>query len=149
MKDTNVDPTLCAAYGCPCKGSMTSSTGGTDKWYCAHHFGRDAISWQKITAELNRLGFIAEALQNINEHAGKDDWPEVYRGIQQQLQVNTRNDLLRNKTESLSAWYQRLDAELHNACKGSKPAPELELKTVPTAEINHFQRVTLSVPEHA
>lgn len=149
MNDHTVDKTMCAAFGCPCKGTMTNSTGGTDKWYCSHHFGRDAISWSKITAELNRLGFIAEALQKINGHAGKHDWKEVYRRIQQDLQVNMRADLLRQSDESLSAWYLRLDAELYKACKGSKPAPELPLQTEPTANVDHFQRASAFVHEHA
>lgn len=123
MKDTNVDPTRCAAFGCPCAGTSSSSTGGTDKWYCGYHAGRDAISWQKITGELNRLRFVVESMEKIIDNKGTEGWEKVYRGIQQEFQINTRSDLLRKKEESLFAWYSRLDAELHNACKGSKPHP--------------------------
>lgn len=152
INDHTVDPTLCAAYGCPCKGAMNSSTSGTDKWFCGYHYGRDGISWQKVTAELNRLSFIVTAMQSINESAGREEWPKVYRSIQQELQINQRGDLLRAETESLAKWYRRLDSELQNACQGTKPPPELALTPAkPETEgvADSWQRASFQVPEHA
>lgn len=149
MSDHTVDPSRCAAYGCPCLGTTTNSTGGSDKWFCGYHAGTDAISWARISNELNRLSFIVLAMEKINTYRSRYEWTKVYREIQNELRLNQRGDLLLVEGESVSAWYRRLDAELEKVCKGSKPPPELPLQTVPTAEVDHFQRVQLAVPEHA
>lgn len=146
MNDHTVDHSLCAAYGCPCKGTMTQSTSGSDKWFCGHHFAQDAIAWQRITAELNRLGYIVSAMQKITASRDKEDWPAVYREIRQELGINQRNNLLCQPQEGVSHWYARLDAELRNGVRDRRPAPELPLPTEPQAET--WQRVQMPVPEH-
>lgn len=149
----NVDPSLCAAHGCPCLGTSSNSTSGTDKWFCGYHAGTDAISWQRITTELNRMAFVVSAMQNINKYRSRYEWEKVYREIQNDLRLNQRGDLLRHEGESITAWYARLDSELEKVCKGSQPNFDLMPKAagpvVDPGASDSWQRATFPVPEPA
>lgn len=153
MNDHTVDKSLCAAFGCPCAGTTTSSTGGTDKWFCGYHAGTDAISWQRITTELNRLSFVVSALQKITRYRGRYEWEKVYREIQNELRLNQRGDLLRALDESVSAWYARLDSELESVCKGTQPAldllPAANGPVIDPGASDSWKRASFPVPEHA
>jgi hypothetical protein len=153
MIDHTVDKSLCAAFGCPCVGTTTSSTGGTDKWFCGYHAGTDAISWQRITTELNRLSFVVDSLRKITRYRGRYEWEKVYREIQNDLRLNQRGDLLRQEHESVSAWYARLDSELESVCKGAQPTLDLLPRaagpvTDPGAS-DSWQKASSFVPEPA
>lgn len=152
INDHTVDPTRCAAYGCPCMGTTTNSTGGTDKWFCGYHAGTDAISWARISNELNRLSFIVLSMEKINRFRSRYEWEKVYREIQNDLRLNQRSDLLLLSGESVSSWYARLDSELEKVCKGTQPALGLVPQSAPVVDpgaSDSWKRASFPVPEHA
>lgn len=112
-----VDPTKCTAYGCPMPGTSSSGTNGSKHdWLCRHHFGRNAMEWPHITAELNRLRWLAQAVSAIHITYGSSRWVPVARKIKQQCMLNQRGDLLPKQGESAMDWARRLDQELLATC---------------------------------
>lgn len=112
------DPRQCAAYGCPMPGSMSASTTGTSEWHCWLHFGASPGRWQRITADLNRVQWLAHAIVKLRrDHGGKrEQWAETYRDATQAMRANQRGDLVRTKDETLPQWFARLDGALRACC---------------------------------
>jgi hypothetical protein len=143
------DPCRCAAYGCQMPGAMTTSTTGSSEWLCWLHFGRDAVQWQAITAELNRVAWLVDAVQAIRRYSSRATvWPVVYRNVKKAITLNERSDLLNLKNESASAWALRLDAELRNIASGDAPMPLLQQVVDPGA-LESWKKAEFKVPEHA
>lgn len=143
------DPCSCAAYGCPMPGAITTSTTGSSEWLCQLHFGRDAVQWQAITAELNRVAWLVDAVQAIRRYSGRPAiWPVVYRNIKQAFVLNQRADLLNASSESAAAWALRLDAELRSMASGNAPMPLLQPVVDPGAS-ESWKKATFEVPEPA
>lgn len=149
MSEQNQDPTRCHVFGCPCLGAIASSTSGTNRWMCGYHHGRDAVAWPKITTHLQRLSYIVAAIEKIDLHRNAAEWPDVYRGIAQEFVSNMRRDLLPASGERIAMWRHRLDAELSNAVRSSRPPVELPLQQ-PSAQATHtFQKVSFPDPSPA
>lgn len=145
--DHEVDTTRCAAHGCPMPGSVTSSTSGTQQWFCHFHYNRDAIAWQKVTAELNRMAWLVAACNAIRAKQCSDDWPATYRTIQNEMRQHQRSDLLYGDADKgIRAWLHRLDGELAKACSSHQ---QREIVTTPTEKSDSWKRVQHSAPEYA
>jgi hypothetical protein len=141
--DHEVDHTRCAAHGCPMPGSVTSSTSGTQQWFCHFHLNCDVVSWNRISNELNRLGWLVAACSAIRAKQCSDDWPATYRKIQHEIRQHSRSDLLYNDKIDVGvrAWLHRLDSEIAKACNSK---PQLALVK---AAADTWQRVQHEVPE--
>lgn len=111
MNDTQVDHSLCMAHGCNMIASMSLSTKGDD-WCCFIHVKAERDDWQAITAELNRLGWLVEAVKCIRANAPEKKMVEVRRNIG----LAQRSDLLRKESESAQQWYVRLENVLAESC---------------------------------
>ena len=107
------DPALCAAYGCPCIGTMSSGTSGNAQWWCWLHYGRDASRFQAITAEINRLSWLALAIRDIRMFGGMFEWPAYYKRITEEITLAQRSDLLWKKAEALGEGQIRLEREFN------------------------------------
>lgn len=143
MTSTSVDKTRCIAFGCPCKGTINSSTTGGDKWFCSFHFNRDAIAWQKITAELNRLHWLVGTIQDLRlAYTNTPEiWAEAARAGKQCVVANQRSDLLPAVGESGADWIKRLDHVLA-AAVGTAPRPDqVQPGLLDAADPNSFKRV--------
>ena len=105
---------FCSAYGCPMNGTMSDGFGTKKKWWCWLHYGRDVSRFQAITAEINRLSWLALAIRDIRSYSGSKDWPKVYMRIKKDIGLAQRNDLqfLGNSVESKNKWLRRLEEEL-------------------------------------
>jgi hypothetical protein len=68
------DLSRCAAYGCPCRASITL---GGDQWLCAAHSLVVSDQWQRVTSKLRDndwlIGFIGE-IQKMDRN--QDNWRE-------------------------------------------------------------------------
>lgn len=129
----------CAAYGCPLAGSM----GGEGKWYCFCHVGRSSSDNDNITRAIQDLDFVAQSTLDIRGARGSDQWPTIYRNIQQRLIRAGREDLLLSPAKDssphrpnqpvLTIWLMRLERELIEASarKDNRKAGA----TVQTAEV--------------
>jgi len=144
----DVDMSKCFAFGCPCPGTTRSSTSGGANWVCSHHLGTDAIAWQRITAELNRIKWLLDVAQGIQMFYGTEKWERVYRQIQRDIIANQRSDLLFSAANDItvSAWLRRLNTEINRATISHRQA---EILINPTQAPDPMKRVQLSMPAHA
>jgi hypothetical protein len=113
----------CSAYGCKLLGTMTASTTGSSEWFCWLHFGKPAAQWQRITAEINRLGWLADIIRGVRMHYAGEAWADTYRAAKQSITVNQSGHLLKTESESVKAWMLRLEGALSAAC--SEPVKEV------------------------
>lgn len=147
MKDTQVDHSMCAAYGCPC--AATASTGGAN-WYCTYHFGTEATNWARITLELKRLEWLLIVCRGIRAWYGTARWEKVYRMIRHDIRLNQRGDLL-FKPEldgSVSNWLRRLETYIDHSARGALQ-PSLPVTPQQQATQDPMQRVQFAVPQAA
>jgi len=111
---------MCAAFGCPLLGSLSSSTLGDGKWACFCHFGKQVGTNDAITARLNSdaLRPIVNATIDIRRFAGTDEWEVVHKGIRGAFKRIGRNGLLSTKDDySVRGWLLRLEAALIHATR--------------------------------
>lgn len=104
----------CAAYGCKQCGTMTRSTIGGSNWLCAIHFAADQEDWQAITAEINRLSWLVDAIKVLRDNDLNPDssWRTE---VNKSMSLAQRNDL-RDNGETVRAWLARLDKVLTDSC---------------------------------
>lgn len=118
---------LCAAYGCPLVGTSTSSTSGSDEWWCFAHYGLDYGQVQAATSEINRVSWLAEACNAVRRHAPNTPGSrEAFALIQHELTLHQRKDLLPIANETRKAWLNRLEGTLLAMVREvAKPAVQL------------------------
>ena len=142
------DPRQCSAYGCPMPGTMTGSTSGTSEWQCWLHFGRNIGSWQRISAELNRMQWLGATIVTLRrDYGGKiATWTETYRLAVQSIRAGQRSDLLMVPAdESVLQWIARLEAALSKACAEEDRGPR-QKPLVTEQPADTFARVGFEVP---
>jgi len=113
---------LCAAYGCPLIGSMSSSTSGSTDWWCFAHFGVNGPQLQAITSELHSLEWLAQAVHDVRFHdkPGTEVSRRAFAIIEHQLALHHRTDLLWTRPsadgtvpgEKRYRWLERLENAL-------------------------------------
>ena len=111
---------LCAAYGCPLIGSMSTSTSGSTDWWCFAHFGATPGQYQAITSELHSLEWLAQAVHDVRFHdkPGTEASRRAFQAIEHQLTLHKRPDLLwirpsmTHQGEKRYRWLERLEAAL-------------------------------------
>ncbi|MEC5164049.1 hypothetical protein RCH08_005239 [Janthinobacterium sp. CG_S6] len=143
---------LCAAYGCPMVGTTTSSTQGTNEWWCWLHFAKDAGRFQRITAELHRLDWLAKAATDIRLLLKRPEWPAAFARIEHDLMLANRPDLRWTDGESERQWMERLERELSSIIGEDSQAPRQQpLIATSQAKPDHgtFSRVSISPPQGA
>jgi hypothetical protein len=127
---------------------MSSSSSGSDRWYCGFHFNRDANAWQRITAELNRLHWLVGSIHDLRLTYSNENWADTAKTAMFTLRQNQRSDLLPAQNEIGSEWIRRLDRALVEAI-GKPPRPDQRqpglIGVVPVADT--FQRASFSAPE--
>lgn len=67
MSDTRVPDRpnhMCSEFSCPLLGVMSESTRGGD-WYCFAHFQKEAAARADITADLDRMEWLATAVTEL------------------------------------------------------------------------------------
>lgn len=121
----------CKAYGCPLPGVVSTSTSGGTDWFCPYHFSKNATEWAPITAELQRVKWLADAVTAIRRYSARDCWPRVYANIKHEFTLNQRKDLLNRSGESALHWANRLDRELRDMCAGKAPMPLMQVVEEP------------------
>ena len=121
---------MCAAYGCPLLGSMSTSTGGTSAWWCFAHFGKDVGRFQRITADLNRVKWLIAAISDIRLRDQHQDYHAAFERIQHDFTLAQRKDLLWTSPETAEQWLIRLEREL--TVMLADPAPPVQ-DTLPLA----------------
>ena len=109
--ETSVDKCLCAAPYCNMIGTMSRQIGSED-WYCFIHSAARLDDWNAISAELNRLGWLVEAVKAIRAGAPEKKMVEVRRNIG----LAQRGDLMRKESESSRDWFIRLEQVLADSC---------------------------------
>lgn len=113
--ETQVDHTLCVAHGCPMIGTSSLSTRGGD-WCCFIHLQADRDDWQGISAELNRLAWLVDAVKRLRAGAG----PATCAEISKPIRLAQRTDLLCKDSEDNVAWYIRLEQMLADSCNNAR-----------------------------
>lgn len=103
----------CAAHACPCLGTMTRSTTGTDKWFCGYHFTADPSRWGQVTDELNRLVWLVKMVRWLRAGAPSAEWGEH----KQALVLNQSKHLACGPQESQAQWLRRLEGTLYESCR--------------------------------
>lgn len=139
---TTKNQCFCAAHGCTLLGTMSTSTSGSDEWWCSMHFGKDASQLQPLTVEINRREWLAKAITSIRMQAHGEAWPETFKFVQHEMAMNQRADLKHNGKEAIWQWLVRLEKELESMCRGSFTNPP---KQVRMAE-EGFKRVQFDAP---
>jgi hypothetical protein len=139
---------LCAAYGCPLIGSMSTSTQGSTDWWCFAHFGADIGRYQTITSELNRMNWLAAAARDVRmfDRPGTAESKAAFALIEHELTQHQRPDLLWNRVERRYQWLERLEAALRTELiEVIKPIPRQE--TIITEQsARSFERVGFDMP---
>jgi len=128
---------MCAAFGCPLLGSLTSSTLGDSKPFCFCHFGKTVGSNDAITARLNSdaLRPIAQATVDVRRFVRTDEWEIVHKGIRGALRRVGRPDLLSNANDgNVIGWLLRLEAALIHATRDAGQQERLAI-TTPTSPV--------------
>jgi hypothetical protein len=122
---------LCAAYGCPLIGSMSTSTQGST-----------------ITSELNRMNWLAAAARDVRmfDRPGTAESKAAFALIEHELTQHQRPDLLWNRVERRYQWLERLEAALRTELiEVIKPIPRQE--TIITEQsARSFERVGFDMP---
>jgi hypothetical protein len=140
---------LCAAYGCPLTGTSSTSTSGSDEWWCFAHFGLDYGQVQAATTEVNRVPWLAAAAQDVRDvNRVKPGTPEskaAFALIEHELTLHGRKDLLLIQGESRRQWLNRLEGALLAIVRESVKPPPVQL-TVATENVNTFGRVGFDMP---
>lgn len=120
-------PGMCAAYGCPLHGTMSTATGGTDDWWCSLHFGKEAGALQEVTVALNQYRWLADVLTTILEiHPARGEQSNAERmaWIRKTLIAAGRQDLhWANYPESVRGWSNRVKAELEKLVNATFTKP--------------------------
>ena len=92
----------CHCAGCPMPGSLTTSTSGTQEWFCRLHFGAPAALWNDISARASNradlLGAVHEAFQLA---AGETRVPN---SLLKALAVAKRQNLLTDLPPGSTSW---------------------------------------------
>lgn len=118
MSDESRDPCSCHAFGCPMLGTMSNSTTGPKAdWLCWIHFGADAGEWQQISAELNRVVWLAESVAILRHAYRGDYWHQAVKAARKRLIGAQRSDLMYGQGESAAQWIGRLEAELRRIAR--------------------------------
>ena len=134
MSTADRDPRACLAHGCPCAGSMMTSTNGGGEWLCWQHLKASASQWQSITAEMNRLHYLVDATKRLRA-AGTmpHDLAEAsMKGINAALRIAQRSDLCYQATDkNRYGWLSRLENELAKAARGISTEQQSFAETVP------------------
>lgn len=139
---------LCAAYGCPLHGTSSTHTTGTAEWWCFAHFRADVGSYQRITAELRRLDWLANAITDVRDRDVNPNYGAAFQRIEHDLALAQRKDLLWTSPETDAQWMVRLERELEQLLRGdARPAPVQ--KPLITQDTGSFTRVGFDVPEPA
>lgn len=130
MSHTHADrvpsrPGMCAAWGCPLLGSMSTSTAGTSSWWCFAHFGRDVGRFQRITSELHRLKWLISAISDVRLHDQHQDYNAAFERICHDFALAQRKDLVWTSPETAEQWLIRLEREL-TLMLAEPPAPVQE-----------------------
>lgn len=124
-------PHQCAAYGCPLVGTSSSSTQGSDEWWCFAHFGLDYGQVQAATSELHRVAWLTAAVRDVRDvrrvAPGTAESRAAFALIANELTLHGRKDLLHNPPESRRQWLGRLETALlsivHEVVQPAKQAP--------------------------
>lgn len=136
---------LCAAYGCPLLGSMSASIQGASEWWCFTHFGKDVGAYQRITAELRRLDWLANAITDVRNRDVNPNYPAAFQRIEHDLVLAQRSDLLWTSPETDMQWMVRLERELEQLLRGdARPAPAQQ--PLIAQDTGSFTRVTIEMP---
>lgn len=117
----------CTAHGCPLHGTMTRSTSGVKEdgagWLCLLHFAAEGKRWPAITAELNRLGWLAAITRDLRARG----WTN-YGSHEKAIRLNQSSHLLVSDRENLHAYLIRLESALQQACAEPETAPIFDQK---------------------
>lgn len=113
MSDTH--SIYCAANGCPCLATNSSSSTGGGEWWCFLHFGCKPGTAHAITAELQRLDWLVKITQGIRA-ANSKNWDKAEAAMNKEISLNQSGHLLRGDKESLPKWLARLEDTLRIAC---------------------------------
>lgn len=116
-EETQVDHSLCSASGCPLMATHTRGTNGESPWYCFIHFAAEPGNTARITAELNRLGWLVDLVRALRAGAG------LSHEQKQAFVLAQRSDLARKESEDRAAWYIRLETVLQQSCRDSLVQP--------------------------
>jgi hypothetical protein len=138
------DPRQCCAYGCPMPGTMSASTTGTSEWQCWLHYGRNPGSWQRITTEANRMGWLVHALVTLRRDYGSRRWADTFTEATKTIKAAQRSDLTWARGETVPQWLMRLDAALRQAC-APEPVPQQSL-IVKQESSEKFTKVEFELP---
>lgn len=102
---------LCAAYGCPQLGTMSTSTGGGE-WLCFAHHSKHVGHFQRITAELHRLKWLIAAIDDVRVRDRHPDYNAAFERITHDFTLAQRKDLVWTTPETAEQWLARLEREL-------------------------------------
>ncbi|MDR6384954.1 hypothetical protein [Paraburkholderia caribensis] len=80
----------CSSRACPLLGTV----GRGGQWWCFCHFEADAGEADTVTRIVRSHRAIYTATLDVRAHVGADDWPRVYRSVQQRLLDAGHADLL-------------------------------------------------------
>lgn len=112
-----VDPSVCAAHGCPGLATHSRGTNGESPWYCFVHFSNEPADSLRITHELNRLRWLVDVVRALRAGAG------VSHDQRQAFMLAQRTDLDRKESEDRRQWYIRLEGVLAKSCADTLVQP--------------------------
>lgn len=125
-------PGMCTAYGCPLPGTMSTSTQGTNEWWCFAHHRKDTGRLQRITAELNRVKWLIQAISDVRLRDQHQDYNAAFERICHDFTMANRKDLLWTEPETVEQWLIRLEREL-TSMLAEPPAQKQEALPLATA----------------
>lgn len=142
---TEVDPTKCAAYGCPMRASVSHGGGS---WQCSCHAYASPDKWQAITRELRAhdwmLGFIGDLQSLYITGAADKPWVKMAREFWAEFveMQPTANEVTHWGTY---LWRLRADLEFRVGVRSKKP---VALKD-PAPPTERFGNIGAHLPESA
>lgn len=125
----DIQPGMCAGYGCTLVGTMNSATNGGGDWFCWLHAGKDGGHMQLVTRAINQHRWLAETITRIrslvptNPRRGED-----MQRIAHDLDQHQRPDLRwAGGRETVRQWTARLEQVLDELVVA-------EIATIPKAQ---------------
>lgn len=136
---------VCAAFGCCLPGSMSSSTQGTQTWYCRLHFGAPRGEWDDISARAqNRKALFTAAYWLLNRPHGHN----ADRKIGDRIRALGRNDLLEARNKAGGCTCYALGAHMLQVLGKECRAPQQDMGT-PKSPTQGPTWIDQSQPEEA
>lgn len=115
------DPTACAAYECPLRGSL--DLGGGGRFVCHCHARADSAQWPRISRAIREHDWLLGLMADLRKPEQARGWREYATAFWSEAEP----DMVPHKDEPRDLYLYRLHLDLEHrvGVRNGKPGPQL------------------------